>query len=663
MISSNISRRVFVLLALVAALGIGITIWLLQSGTAAEDSIATATRGDLVVSVGGVGRIVEAGASSQPIVPPAVGGGTAASASPGTSAPSGPATSGAGAGAGAALAPTGAVFPRANGYVSRFLVAPGQRVVAGQALALLSDGGLVAGTRRQAQNDLATALLELRQKRTSDPLKGVPPTPEELAAGRLAVTAARERLARLLLPPRRADVSAARLAVKRAQEALELVVGGTPAARAEAVRIARRNVQLAQQRLAQILAPMDPVEVSAATAELRKAEADLAALLRPPAGPLPEEIAAAQRAVTVAKENLADAQAAVPPDPAAIRAAQLELDRAVAELAVLLRPPAAPSAEEIAAARAAVEAARRKLVKLLSPPSPADVTAARLELERARAELRALEAGPSHAALAAAREAVYFARARLAQLFGPSLRTDITPARLDLRRAQADLAVLRARGGPGSWIDVAFARLKVRAARAQLASARLAERLLTVRAPSDGTVTALLTVNGAPVDVSTPIVAVNGLDRLGVSIDLSEFDVARVRRGMRAVVSVDALGGKSFPAKVLFAALMGNDNGGTVTFPVRLGLTRAAGLRPGMNVSVRIIVAERHDVVQVPVDAVSHDAEDRPFATVINGSGDTSTRKLKLGLANNKSVEVESGLRDGERVVLAASQDEGGEEG
>jgi HlyD family secretion protein len=335
----------------------------------------------------------------------------------------------------------------------------------------------------------------------------------------------------------------------------------------------------------------------------------------------------------------------------------------VAELAVLLRPPAAPSTEEIAAARAAVEAARRKLVKLLSPPSPADVTAARLELERARAELRALEAGPSHAALAAAREAVYFARARLAQLFGPSLRTDITAARLDLRRAQADLAVLRARGGPGSWIDVAFARLKVRAARAQLASARFAERLLTVRAPSDGTVTALLTVNGAPVDVSTPIVAVNGLDRLGVSVDLSEFDVARVRRGMRAVVSVDALGGKSFPAKVLFAALTGNDNGGTVTFPVRLGLTRAAGLRPGMNVSVRIIVAERHDVVQVPVEAVSHDAEDRPFATVISGSGDTSTRKLELGLANNKSVEVESGLRDGERVVLAASQDEGGEEG
>ena len=302
------------------------------------------------------------------------------------------------------------------------------------------------------------------------------------------------------------------------------------------------------------------------------------------------------------------------------------------------------------------------LAKVSAPADPADVTAARLELQRSQADLRRLQAGPSPRALAAARQAVDAARAKLARLLGPQPRSDVAAARLDLRRAEADLAVLRARGGPATSFDIGLARLKVEAAQARHALARFTARQLTVRSPSDGTVTGLLTVPGAPVDTTTPVATVTGLDRFAVSVDLSEFDVAQVKLGMKAVVSVDALGGKSFPGKVLFAALTGNDTGGVVTFPVRVSLARAAGLRPGMNVSVRIIVAERSDVVQVPLEAVSRDEEDRPFATVVDESGETATRPLVLGLANNKSVEVVKGLKAGEQVELAEAPEEGGGE-
>jgi RND family efflux transporter MFP subunit len=622
------------------AVGIVFGVWGLQGGAAAEDlQTATASKDDIVVSVGGVGRIVQAGLSGPIVRPAADGSGSGATA---TRAP-------------AADAPPDAVFPRASGRISRFLVAPGKRVASGQALALLDDGGTAAAALDQARNDLATALVELRQKRTSDPLNGVPPTRAEIAAGQYAVTSALERLARLLGRPHPADVSAQWLEVRRAEGELETLLGGAPADRADALRLARQNVRVAQGRLNRALQPADPADVSAANAELRKAEADLSALLRPPTAPLPEEIAAAQRAVAVARENLADAQAAVPQDPVAVRAAQLELDRATAELAVLLRPPTTPSPEEIASARQGVEAARAKVAKLLRPPDASDVRAARLELARARAELRKLQAGPSRAALAAARQAVAAARAKLAQLLGPPLEPDVTAGRLDVRKAQAELAALLIRGGPATQNDITLAQLRVEAARIRLAGARFAARVLTVRAPRAGTVTALLTVPGAPVDSTTPIVSVADLDRLAVSVDLSEFDVARVRPAQRATVSVDALGGKSFPGKVLFAAPTGTDTGGVVTFPVRVGLARVRGLRPGMNVSVRIIVARRDDVVQVPLEAVSAD-EDEPTVTVIDSSGDASVRTVTLGLANNKNVEIVKGVRAGEQVVLAESQ-------
>jgi multidrug efflux pump subunit AcrA (membrane-fusion protein) len=644
----RVPPRALFALALAAAVGIGTTLlWRLGSNGAAAQpfTLVRANRGDVAVTVGGVGRIVLSQASADIVLPSATGrGGPASGSSAGNT----------------ASAPGDAVFPRATGHLSRFVVVPGDHVAAAQPVALVDDGGVAAAAAAQARYDLAIALLELRQKHTSDPLRGLPPTRAELAAGRVAVVSARRKLGRLLGPPLRADVTAAQLDVKRAESDLATLLGGSPAARAQVIELARKNVEVAQARLDRILAPPSAADVRAAEGDVTRAEAELAVLRRPAASPLPEAVTAAEQAVTVARQKLADVKA----DPTAtatdVSVAQLELDKAQAELAALLRPAQAPLPEEIAHAQKAVEIARLRLAKLLAPPDPADVSAARLELERAEAELRMLEAGPTPTALAAARQAVVSSRARLEQVLGPPLPSDVTGARLDVRRAVAELAVLRARGGPASAFDVALARLKVDAARARLASARFAEQLLTVRAPAGGTVTSLLTVAGAPVDGTTPIAAVADLDHLAVSVGLSEFDAAQVKTGLAATVKVDALGGKAFSAKVGFTALTGVDSGGgVVTFPVQVTLGRSGGLKPGMNVSVRIVVAERSDVVELPLEAVSRNDEDRPLVTVMGATGKTTTRPVTLGLANNKSVEIVRGLRAGERVVLA--QSEGGE--
>jgi RND family efflux transporter MFP subunit len=336
-----------------------------------------------------------------------------------------------------------------------------------------------------------------------------------------------------------------------------------------------------------------------------------------------------------------------------VSAAQLELDKALAALAAL-KPPLA---QEIASAQAAADAARTKLAALQGPGDAADVAAARQELAAAQAEVRALRSGPSGLGRAAARAAVASARAKLTQAEGPAATI---AARSAVSKAVGDLAALNARKGPASASDIALARLKYQAAAAKLAAARLDLRHLIVRAPSAGTVNALLTAPGAPVDGATAIVSVMNLTRLAVRVDLSEFDVARVKSGLGARVSVDALGGKAFPGRVVFTAVAGTDKDGVVTFPVTVSLKGVHGPRPGMNVSVRIIVAQRHDVVEVPLDAVSRD-EDGATVAVVGADGKSSTRVVKLGLANNKSVEIVRGLRAGERVAIEAASGPGEE--
>jgi multidrug efflux pump subunit AcrA (membrane-fusion protein) len=676
-------RRVLLLCAFAAWVGAGIGVLQVRGGNAEAAAAVTtfrATRGDLVVSVGGVGRIVERGASTQVAVP------------------SGPGGSG-------SSAPADAVFARASARVRKLLVVPGQQVEAGDPVALLDDGGTTAATVKQAGSDLAIAELELRQKQTNDPQKGVPPSAAELNAGQLAVDSARARFARLLGPARTADVRAAQADVKKAEADLETARGGSAAARASAINLAQHNVKLAKKRLERTLAPPNAADVAAAQAELKKAEADLALLKRPAPAPVGAVIKAAEQAVTVAQQRLAkltgppdpvavsQAQADVkkaeadlaallrrpdppvtkqevdaanaaieaarvklarvlaPPDPADVSAAVLDLNKALADLAVLLQPAPDALPEALAAAQLGVDAARLKLKRLLAPPNDVDVETARLEVIRARAELRNLQAGPSSAAGAAAREAVASARAKLAQLLGPALSSDVIAARLDVSKAEADLVVLRARGGPASPIDIELAQKKVEAAGSRLADARAAEQLLTVRTPTAGTVRAVLTAQGAPVDTSTPIAAVADLESIEATVDLSEFDVAQVKRRMKATVAVDALGGEAIPGKVRFVALTGSDTSGVVSFPVQVSLTEPEGVKPGMNVSVRIIVAQRRNVVQVPVEAVTGEDEEASL-TVLDAAGEPVPRRVTLGLANNKRVEIVKGLRAGELVVL-----------
>lgn len=544
---SRLPRRQLILIGVAALVLLCAAALRLSGGASAqqETQTATAETGNITVTVTGIGRVESA-------------------------------------------TPTIQVHPRASAQVAKVRVSRGDRVRAGQTIAVLDDGGTAAAAVELAQADLGTAQIDLRQKGAS----------------------------------RKADIRAARYDLKRSQADLEALMGGTRGARARAINLADLNVRLAQARLDQLLAPPSTSAVRAAEAELRRAEASRAALLKPAPSPSREVLAAAQQAVVVARQNLVRAQATG--TPAEISAAQLELYRAQAELAALQQPAAAPLPEEVAAANATVESARANLDKLYEPAGAADVQTARLELQRARSELRQLQVGPSSAALASARAAVESARQRLAQA-----RTTF---------------------------GVDLARQGVSAARARLSNMRAGEGLLTVRAPLGGVVSAVQAAPGATVDATMPITTIASPGRLLVTVDLSEFDVAQVEVGQRANVSVDALGGESFPGTVIYVAPAGADTGGVVTFPIQIALDDAEDVKPGMTVSATIVVAKAKDVVLVPLEAVAYDEEDNASVTVIGEDGTETVREVEVGLENLENAEIIDGVEEGEEVVLVETE-------
>jgi RND family efflux transporter MFP subunit len=278
------------------------------------------------------------------------------------------------------------------------------------------------------------------------------------------------------------------------------------------------------------------------------------------------------------------------------------------------------------------------------------VTAARRELATAEADLAALGVTRGKTGAAVARAAVTAAQRKLVRLRHPTSDV-VAAARSDVRKAQSDLAVLRQRGAPASATDLALARLKVSVGNERLTLAEDQVRRLTVRANASGIVTSVLTARGAAADPTTPLARVEDLDHLVVALDLSEFDVGRTRVGATVRVSADALGGQEFGGHVRDVASGGVASGGVVNFPVIISLSSHRRLRPGMSVSARVIVSRRRNVVRVPLAAISRKG-DRPGVTVRSASGALQRRPVKLGLSGAELVEVRSGLRAGERVVV-----------
>jgi HlyD family secretion protein len=597
-----------------------------EASAADTGKAVTVKRGTVSITVGGIGRVSTLSEAARF----AVGADTSGS--------SGTAASSAG---------LEAVFATASGHVSSLLVAVGDPVRAGQRIAVISDDGTARVALVQARSDLASARLDLEQKRVQDPARGLPPTGAEITMGRQAVKAAQDRLDRLAGAPLPADLSAARLELDRALAELEAEESAGKA-RPGALEAARQAVTTATARLATVGGSPDPTLVTAARLEVAKAQLDLEALLVQPIAPSAADVAAADAAIAAAQEKLAAAQAAG--SATDIATAHAELARAQADRAALDRAPAAPSAAALAAGRLAVDAAKGRLDQLFNPPADV-VAAARSELAKAQSDLTALRANGGAARTAAAESAVAAAQSRLDQLLRPPTET-VSAARTEVSRAAADLAVLRQRGAPASATDLAIAGLRVDVAAQQVDLAREMAKRLVVRAPGSGTVTSMLSAEGAAVDPSTPLVRVQDLDNLVVSVNLTEFDVGKTQVGADARISADALGGRPYAGSVVDVALSGGDSGGVVTFPVIVSVGEAEDLRPGMSVSVRVVVARQTDVVRLPLDAIADRKGKKATVVVQTASGKLVERDVELGLVGPSYAEARAGLDAGDKVVI-----------
>jgi membrane fusion protein, copper/silver efflux system len=166
-----------------------------------------------------------------------------------------------------------------------------------------------------------------------------------------------------------------------------------------------------------------------------------------------------------------------------------------------------------------------------------------------------------------------------------------------------------------------------------------------ILAPSAGVVTDLSVVNGSPLERWTAPVRIADADRVWVEASSAESEAALVGAGAEAVVTVDALPGRTFngvvtPIPSLDAAVQ--------TF--RIEIRNAEGvLRPGL-VAVAEVTIETPATVVVPADAVIY-AGYRRVVFVDVGGGKLERREVIIAARDDDEVSLQSGVTAGEQVV------------
>lgn len=154
------------------------------------------------------------------------------------------------------------------------------------------------------------------------------------------------------------------------------------------------------------------------------------------------------------------------------------------------------------------------------------------------------------------------------------------------------------------------------------------------------------------------------MSALTFDIIVNELDINKIEVGQKVEITADAVEGKTFTGVVDKVNINGTTTNGSTNYPVTVLVDGTPEeLKPGMNVSAKIVVEDAGSVLCVPVEAVSRGADGTSLVKVAgegaldeNGNvvnpSKLEDREVTLGRSDDTYIEILSGLEEGETVYV-----------
>ncbi|MFL2855123.1 MAG: HlyD family efflux transporter periplasmic adaptor subunit [Pseudohongiellaceae bacterium] len=165
---------------------------------------------------------------------------------------------------------------------------------------------------------------------------------------------------------------------------------------------------------------------------------------------------------------------------------------------------------------------------------------------------------------------------------------------------------------------------------------------------------------GATVRERQAILTIPDMREMAVKTNIHESAVQRVGVGQSVKVSIDAFPDASLTGVVTKVAVVADSanafmNPDLKVYPTTIKIHGVHDwLRPGMSAEVEILVDQLSDAVYVPLQAVTYWDDKR--VVYVDNIGNPERREVETGTFSDSFIEIRSGLREGEKVLLLPPQ-------
>jgi RND family efflux transporter MFP subunit len=173
---------------------------------------------------------------------------------------------------------------------------------------------------------------------------------------------------------------------------------------------------------------------------------------------------------------------------------------------------------------------------------------------------------------------------------------------------------------------------------------------LILRAPRSGVIGYRQVEVGDMVSAGQKLLSIYDNSKIYVDCQVSEQDLPALYAGMNVRVGIDSLG-KTYAGKIIYISPASDPS--TLTFSLRIELTNPdAAVKSGMFTRTIINAVLRPNTLVVPTAAVQ-EKNGENFVFVLNPQNNTvEQRAVQIGARGDNSVEILSGLKEGEVIAL-----------
>jgi len=234
------------------------------------------------------------------------------------------------------------------------------------------------------------------------------------------------------------------------------------------------------------------------------------------------------------------------------------------------------------------------------------------------------------------------------QITAASSRVDSASKALNLAKAQS--AKVSAKARPE---DIALARSQVM--QAQAASELIKNQMNNnkIIAPLDAQVAEISYKVGEQAQPGQAAVKLIAKDGFEIELDVAETDIAKLKIGNKAVITLDAFGdGVKLEGVLASMEPAATVIQGVIYYKVKIDfLAGVYNIRPGMTATAAIIADTRADAIQLPIRAIQERKDGAKFVRILQGTKVTE-KDIMTGLTGDGGlVEILSGVNEGEQVI------------